>query len=187
MSFPTVPNNYNNLSIKISGTEVQQGLEYLGKVWKEFLPKRPFDYEFLSDNYSRLYEAEQKQSQLFALFSGLAIFIACLGLFGLATFNTLQRVKEIGIRKVLGASVPSILTLLSKEIVVLIIVSNLIAWPIAWYFMGLWLDSFAYHISVNPLLYALASVITVIIALLTVSFQTIRAARSNPANTLRYE
>ena len=185
--FPTVPNNYNNLSIKISGTEVQQGLVYLGKVWKEFLPKRPFDYEFLSDSYNRLYEAEQKQSQLFALFSGLAIFIACLGLFGLATFNTLQRVKEIGIRKVLGASVPSILTLLSKEIVVLIIVSNLIAWPIAWYFMGLWLDSFAYHISVNPLLYALASVITVIIALLTVSFQTIRAARSNPANTLRYE
>lgn len=185
--FPTVPNNYNNLSIKISGTEVQQGLEYLGKVWKEFLPKRPFDYEFLSDSYNRLYEAEQKQSQLFALFSGLAIFIACLGLFGLATFNTLQRVKEIGIRKVLGASVPSILTLLSKEIIVLIIVANLIAWPIAWYFMGLWLDSFAYHISVNPLLYALASVITVIIALLTVSFQTIRAARSNPANTLRYE
>jgi len=181
------PDYYNNLSVKIAGKNVQEGLSYLEKVWKEFLPKRPFDYQFLSENYSRLYEAEQKQSQLFTIFSGLAIFIACLGLFGLATFNTLQRVKEIGIRKVLGASVPSILTLLSKEIVILIVIANLIAWPLAWYFMGLWLDTFAYHIDMDILLYALASVTTIIIALATVSAQTIRAARTNPANTLRYE
>lgn len=181
------PNYYNNLSVKISGKEAQQGLEYLEKVWKEFLPKRPFDYQFLSENYQRLYESEQKQSQLFTLFSGLAIFIACLGLFGLATFNTMQRVKEIGIRKVLGASVPSILTLLSKEIVILIIVSNLIAWPVAWYFMGLWLNGFAYHVTMDPLLYLLASLGTILIALATVSSQTIRAARTNPSNTLRNE
>ena len=181
------PDYYNNLSVKIAGKNVQEGISYLEKVWKEFLPKRPFDYQFLSENYSRLYEAEQKQSQLFTIFSGLAIFIACLGLFGLATFNTLQRVKEIGIRKVLGASVPSILTLLSKEIVILIVIANLIAWPLAWYFMGLWLDTFAYHIDMDILLYALASVTTIIIALATVSAQTIRAARTNPANTLRYE
>lgn len=182
-----VPNYYNNLSVKISGKEAQQGLEYLEKVWKEFLPKRPFDYQFLSENYERLYESEQKQSQLFTLFSGLAIFIACLGLFGLATFNTMQRVKEIGIRKVLGASVPSILTLLSKEIVVLIIVSNLIAWPVAWYLMDLWLNSFAYHVTMDPVLYLLASVGTILIALATVSSQTIRAAQTNPSNTLRNE
>jgi putative ABC transport system permease protein len=181
------PDYYNNLSVKIAGKNVQEGLTYLEKVWKEFLPKRPFDYQFLSENYSRLYEAEQKQSQLFTIFSGLAIFIACLGLFGLATFNTLQRVKEIGIRKVLGASIPSILTLLSKEIVILILIANVIAWPVAWYLMGLWLDSFAYHIDMDILLYALASVTTVIIALATVSAQTIKAARTNPANTLRYE
>lgn len=181
------PNYYNNLSVKISGKEGRQGLEYLEKVWKEFLPKRPFDYQFLSENYERLYESEQKQSQLFTIFSGLAIFIACLGLFGLATFNTLQRVKEIGIRKVLGASVPSILAILSKEIVVLIIVSNLVAWPVAWYFMDLWLNSFAYHVTMDPLLYVLASAGTILIALATVSSQTIRAAQTNPSNTLRNE
>ena len=124
--------NHNDLSVQLSGNQVTQGIEHIEKVWKEFLPKRPFSYQFLSEDYRRLYEEEQKQSQLFTVFSGLAIFIACLGLFGLATFNTLQRVKEIGIRKVLGASVPSILGLLSKEIVILIVIANLIAWPLAW-------------------------------------------------------
>ena len=94
-------NNYNVLSIKIAGNEMQNGLAHLEKVWKTFLPSRPFDYQFLSERYRALYEGEQKQSQLFTTFSGLAIFIASLGLFGLATFNTMQRVKEIGIRKVL--------------------------------------------------------------------------------------
>ncbi len=178
---------YNNLSIKISGNQIKQGLEHIEKVWKEFLPKRPFSYQFLSENYQRLYEEEQKQSQLFTLFSGLAIFIACLGLFGLATFNTLQRVKEIGIRKVLGASVPSILTLLSTEIVILIVVANLIAWPLAWYFMNQWLNAFAYHIDMNVAIYLLAAASAIIIALLTVSTQTIKAAMTNPGNTLRYE
>lgn len=178
---------YNNISIKISGNQIPQGLEHIEKVWKEFLPKRPFSYKFLSDNYQRLYEEEQKQSQLFTIFSGLAIFIACLGLFGLATFNTLQRVKEIGIRKVLGASVPSILTLLSTEIVILIVVANLIAWPLAWYFMNQWLDTFAYHIDMNVVIYLLAAVAAVMLALITVSTQTLKAAMTNPSNTLRYE
>lgn len=178
---------YNNLSVKIAGNNMQDGIEHIQKVWKEFLPIRPFDYTFLNDRYGKLYDAEQNQGQLFSIFSGLAIFIACLGLFGLATFNTLQRVKEIGIRKVLGASVPGILTLLSKEIVILILAANVIAWPVAWYFMNMWLDSFAYHITMNVLLYVLAAVITVVVALITVSTQTIRAARTNPANTLRYE
>ena len=179
--------NYNNISVKIAGNNTQDGIEQLQKVWKEFLPIRPFDYQFISDRYTLLYESEQKQGQLFSIFSGLAIFIACLGLFGLATFNTLQRVKEIGIRKVLGASVPSILALLSKEIVILIAVANVIAWPVAWYFMDLWLGSFAYHIGMNVLLYFLASVVTIVIALATVSTQTVRAARLNPSSTLRYE
>jgi putative ABC transport system permease protein len=163
------------------------GIEHIEKIWKEFLPKRPFSYTFLSDKYRKLYEDEQKQGQLFTIFSGLAIFIACLGLFGLATFNTLQRVKEIGIRKVLGASVPSILTLLSKEIVMLILLANLIAWPLAWFFMNKWLDSFAYHIDMNVTIYFLSAVAAVLLALITVSTQTIRAAMTNPSNTLRYE
>jgi len=178
---------YNELSIKISGDQITQGLAHVEKVWKEFLPKRPFRYQFLSENYQRLYKEEQKQSQLFTVFSGLAIFIACLGLFGLATFNTLQRVKEIGIRKVMGASVPSILSLLSREIVILIIAANVIAWPLAWYFMNQWLNTFAYHIDMNIAIYLVAAIAAILVALLTVSTQTFKAAMTNPSNTLRYE
>ena len=179
--------NYNNITVKIASDNIQSGLSHLQKVWKEFLPIRPFDYQFISDRYQKLYEAEQKQGQLFSVFSGLAIFIACLGLFGLATFNTMQRIKEIGVRKVLGASMPSILTLLSKEIVILIMVANLIAWPLAWYFMNLWLKSFAYHIDMSVVVYLIAAVLAIVIALITVSTQTIKAAMTNPAKTLRYE
>jgi putative ABC transport system permease protein len=134
-----------------------------------------------------LYDAEQKEGTLFTVFSGLAIFIACLGLFGLATFNTMQRVKEIGIRKVLGASVPSILSLLSREIVMLILIANAIAWPVAWLLMAKWLDTFAYHINMNIVIYGLAALAAIVLALITVSAQTIKAAMTNPANTLRYE
>ena len=187
MSFLVSDGNYNNLTVKIAGDSMQQGIEHLEKTWRAFLPIRPFDYVFTSDRYARLYEAEQKQGQLFTLFSGLAIFIACLGLFGLVTFNTLQRVKEIGIRKVLGASVPGILLLLSREIVILIVMANLIAWPVAWYLMGLWLGSFAFHVNMNPVVYLGATVIAILLALVTVSTQTIKAAMTNPSNTLRYE
>ncbi|HEY3430231.1 MAG TPA: ABC transporter permease [Cyclobacteriaceae bacterium] len=177
----------NYVTVKISGAEMQQGLAHLEKLWKSMLPGRPFEYQFMDDRYARLYEAEQKEGKLFTIFSGLAIFIACLGLFGLATFNTMQRVKEIGIRKVLGASVPSILALLSKEIIMLIIAANLIAWPVAWYFMNQWLNTFAYHVDMNVLAYILSALACIIVALITVSSQTIKAAMTNPSNTLRYE
>jgi putative ABC transport system permease protein len=178
---------YNRLSIKLAGGNFNEGIANVERVWKEFVPNRPFEYQFLSESYRRLYESEQKQSQLFSIFSGLAIFIACLGLFGLATFNTLQRVKEIGIRKVLGASVPTILGLLSREIVILIIAANLVAWPAAWYLMDQWLGSFAYHITISPVVFLMAAIMAVAIALITVSFQTIKAAMTNPSSTLRYE
>ncbi|MCI0750373.1 MAG: ABC transporter permease [Flammeovirgaceae bacterium] len=178
---------YNRLSVKIAGSDMQQGIAQLEKVWKQFIPHRPFEYDFLSEQYRQLYEAEQKQGQLFTIFSGLAIIIACLGLFGLATFNTLQRVKEIGIRKVLGASVTHILALLSKEIIMLVVIANIIAWPIAWYFMNEWLDGFAYRINLNAGIFVVATLIALLIALITISSQTIKAATSNPANTLRYE
>jgi putative ABC transport system permease protein len=187
MSFILYRGSYGSLSVKIAGEQMQQGIEHIEKTWKSFLPTRPFDYQFTSDRYSLLYQPEQKQGQLFTLFSGLAVFIACLGLFGLATFNTLQRVKEIGIRKVLGASVPGILMLLSKEIVLLIVVANLIAWPVAWYFMDMWLGTFAFHTSLSPLVFVGAAVAAILLALITVSTQTIRAAMTNPSHTLRYE
>ena len=178
---------YNVISVKLAGNDIQAGLENVEKVWQEFVPQRPFEYRFVSMEYKNLYEAEQRQGQLFIIFASLAILIACLGLFGLATFNAMQRVKEIGIRKVLGASVPSILSLLSKEIVILILVANVIAWPVAWYFMRQWLATFAYHINMDIVAYLLAGFAAVFIALITVSSQTLRAAMSNPANTLRYE
>ena len=187
MIFLISKGNYNNISVKIAGESMQEGIEHLQKVWKEFLPLRPFDYQFISDRYQKLYEAEQKLGQLFTVFSGLAIFIACLGLFGLATFNTTQRIKEIGVRKVLGASVPSILALLSKEIVILIAIANIVAWPIAWFAMNEWLGSFAYHIDMNLLIYLIAAMVAILIALITVSVQTIKAAMTNPSSTLRYE
>ncbi len=187
MIFVQRVNNYNALSIKITSAEMKPALDHLERIWKEFLPGRPFDYQFLSERYRDLYTMEQKQSQLFTVFSGLAIFIASLGLFGLATFNTLQRIKEIGIRKVMGASVSNILTLLSKEIIVLILIANLLAWPVAWYFMSRWLDTFAYHIEMDLLLYMASACMAIVVALITVSTQTVRAALSNPAKTLRYE
>lgn len=178
---------YNRISIKIAGDKMQEGINQTEKVWRDFIPHRPFEYLFISEQYRQLYEVEKKQGQLFTIFSCLAIIIACLGLFGLATFNTLQRVKEIGIRKVLGASVMNIVRLLSTEIMILIIIANLIAWPVAWYFMDQWLDTFAYRIGINIALYLLAAFLAILIALITVSTQTIRAALGNPANTLRYE
>jgi putative ABC transport system permease protein len=178
---------FSEMSVKLNGNNMQAGIASIEKVWREFLPQIPFEYDFLSETYSNLYHEEQRQSQLFIVFASLAILIACLGLFGLATFNAVQRVKEIGIRKVLGASVSSILGLLSKEIIVLIVISNLIAWPVAWYFMNQWLSTFAYHVTMNPVAYVLAGIAAVAIALVTVSAQTIRAATGNPTNTLRHE
>jgi putative ABC transport system permease protein len=162
-------------------------LEKLQQVWKQFLPSRPFNYTFLSERYRDLYQAEQKQNQLFTTFAFLAIFIASLGLFGLAIFNTMQRVKEIGIRKVLGASVLNIVKLLSTEILTLVIIANLIAAPVAYYFMNRWLDTFAYRIEIDAWLYLIAAIAALLVALLTVSTQTIKAAMRNPSNTLRYE
>ncbi|RAW00714.1 ABC transporter permease [Pseudochryseolinea flava] len=187
MIFLPLNGSYNTISIAIAGTNTRTGIDHVEKVWKSFLPARPFAYQFISERYKNLYEAEQKQSQLFTTFACLAIFIASLGLFGLATFNTMQRIKEIGIRKVLGASVPNILGLLSKEIIILIAAANVLAWPVAYYFTEMWLSSFAYHIDFDVLAYIIAATGAILLALLTVSAQTIKAAMSNPANTLRYE
>jgi putative ABC transport system permease protein len=187
MIFRQRNDNYNALSVKINTHQMKEGLAHLEKTWKAFLPTQPFEYQFLSERYRNLYESEQKQSKLFITFSGLAIFIASLGLFGLATFNAMQRIKEIGIRKVLGASVPNILSLLSREIIILILIANVLAWPFAWYFMNKWLGTFAYHIEMSLAAYIFAAIGAVLVALITVSSQTIKAAISNPAKTLRYE
>lgn len=180
-------NRFNVLSLKINSASSRNAIGRLEELWKSFVPSRPFNFQFLSENYQALYDAEQKQSTLFTTFSMLAIFIACLGLLGLATFNATQRVKEIGIRKVLGATIPQILGLLSKETVLLILLANAIAWPIAWYFMNEWLNSFAYHIDINIVIFVIAAMLAVVLAIITVSVQSFRAAAANPAQTLKYE
>jgi putative ABC transport system permease protein len=147
----------------------------------------PFDYQFLDQSFDQMYRAEQRVGKVALTFAILTILIACLGLFGLVTYMAEQRTKEIGIRKVLGASVPNIVSLLSSEFLVLVIISVLIASPIAYYAMSQWLTEFAYRIEISWWMFLTAGVLAVCIALLTVSFQAIRAALMNPVNSLKSE
>ena len=176
---------FHELSVRVSAADMPEALAHMETTWKQFVPDQPFNYEFLSEAYRHLYDSERSQNELFIIFAGLAIFIAAMGLFGLATFNTQQRTKEVSIRKVLGAPVGSILRLLSKEILVLTFIANLIAWPIAWYFMDKWLSGFAYHIEMNIFTYLLAGVLALVITLITIGSQTVKAALTNPATILR--
>jgi len=157
------------------------------KAWKQFVPDEPLKYEFVDERYKQLYESEAKQQELFMIFAGLAIFIACLGLFGLATFNTLQRSKEVSIRKILGASVGTVVRLLSQEIILLVLIANVVAWPIAWYFMNGWLERFAYHVSISLVTFVVAGILTMIITIVTISAQTLKTALANPAEILKNE
>ena len=185
MIFNGQSNRFQELSVRVAAADMPEALAHMEAVWKQFVPDQPFAYEFLSESYQHLYDSERSQNELFIIFAGLAIFIAAMGLFGLATFNTQQRTKEVSIRKVLGAPVGSILRLLSKEILVLTFIANLIAWPIAWYFMKEWLSGFAYHIEMNIFTYLLAGVLALVITLMTIGSQTIKAALTNPATILR--
>ena len=164
-----------------------EAISAVEETWKKLAPNQPFSYTFLDQDYARLYHREQQMSHVFQIFSGLAIVIACLGLFGLAAFTTQQRTKEIGIRKILGASVSGIVCLLSKDFLKLVLIANLIAWPIAYYAMNQWLQSFAYRINLSIGTFILSGLIALLIALLTVSYQAIKAARANPVEALRYE
>ncbi len=174
-------------TVKLGTQNIQDNLTYLEKIYKQYFPGNPFEYFFVDDNYNRQYQTEQQYGQIFTSASFLAIFIACLGLFGLATFTVEQRTKEIGIRKVMGANVPQIARLLSKDFLVLVIISILIASPLAWWAMDKWLQEFAYRTEINIWIFALAGGITVLIALLTVGSQAIKAAMSNPVDSLRSE
>ena len=152
-----------------------------------FSPQYPFNYQFFDDIFDRAYRAEQKIGTLFSVFAMLAILIACLGLFGLASFTAEQRTKEIGIRKILGASVSHIAFLLSREFTKWVVIANIVAWPIAYYVMTQWLQNFAYKVNLGLFTFLVAGASALFIALLTVSFQTIRAATANPVDSLRYE
>jgi putative ABC transport system permease protein len=177
------------VSIKLSGQDLPGTLGFVEATWKRLYPELPFDFYFLDSVFDRLYRSEARQRQLFGVLSGLAVFIACLGLFGLAAYAAEQRTKEIGIRKVLGASTPGIVRLLSGEFTGLVLVANLLAWPVAYLAMNRWLGGFAYRIELASQLawFLLAGVLSVVIAWLTVGFQAVKAAMADPVRSLRYE
>ncbi|MAW96917.1 MULTISPECIES: ABC transporter permease [unclassified Leeuwenhoekiella] len=175
------------LTLKVAAADLPNTLSFVEESWKRFLPNNHFEYYFLDEFFDRQYRAERRFSKLFLNFSILAIFISCLGLLGLASYSTKQRRREIGIRKVVGASVPGIVNLLSKEFIKLVGIAFLIAVPIAWYGMHNWLQDFAYRIDIPVWIFAAAGILAIGIAILTVSFQAIKAAIANPVKSLRTE
>ena len=172
---------------RISGKNIPATLQGLNDTWRNYVPHRPFQYHFLNDNYNMLYHDERQTARIFNTFSMLAILLACLGLFALAGFITIQRAKEIGIRKVLGAEVIQIVVLISKDFIKLVAIGALIAFPVAWISMNGWLSGFAYRINVGWWVFLIAGLATTIIALLTICFQAVRAANMNPVKSLKTE
>lgn len=181
------PGNQNTLAVRITSDDIPQTVARLRDKWTEIYPDQPLDHFFLDESFDRSYQAEERLSAIFLSFSLLAVFIGGLGLFGMSAFTAEQRTKEIGIRKVLGASIGRIVALLSKEFLILVAVANVIAWPIAYYGMNRWLQNFAYRDDIGWGVYALAGLASLLIALMAVSFQSIKAARTNPVDTIKYE
>ncbi|HKL37773.1 MAG TPA: FtsX-like permease family protein, partial [Bacteroidales bacterium] len=183
------PGNYHAsyMAIKVNGQNISQTLSKVEKLWQEFLPQQPFDYFFMDSYFDNLHKAETRTGKLLGSFSVLALFIASMGLFGLSSFITVQRTKEIGVRKVMGSTTSNILLLLNKQFTKWILIANLVAWPMAWYFMTDWLRNFAYRIDLSPAIFLLVGLGSVLLALMTVSYQTFRAATVNPAHSLRDE
>ena len=173
--------------VRINGNDMQGTLSRLEMVWKQRIPDRPFNYHFLDDDYNKLYLAEQRTSSLFSVAAGLAIVLACLGLFGLAAFTTVQRTKEIGIRRVLGANVSSITLLIAKNFLQLVSIAIIIAVPLAWWAGNKWLQDFAFRIPVQVYVFVITALITVLIALCTVGYHSVKAALMNPVKSLRTE
>ncbi len=178
---------YRELSVRLNPHSVREGLVYVENTWKSFFPGEPFKFYFVDENQNANYFAEQRMSDIFKYFSILAIFIACVGLYGLTAFMIERKIKDIGIHKVLGANVAKIVFMLSKKYLLWIVISNAIAFPAAYYFMNKWLQSFAYRINISWWIFFLAGSIALLISLITISFQAIKAATANPVESLRYE
>ncbi len=178
---------HDYLSINVPSSNLASTIVTVEKEWKKIIPNKPFSYYFLDEFFSRQYKSEEQFGKLFLNFALLAIFLSCLGLLGLASYTTMQRTKEIGIRKVMGASVSSILNLLSRDFLKLVVISFFVATPVSWYFMQKWLMDFAYRTNIGWWVFVVAGVIAILIALITISFQSIKAARSNPIKSLKTE
>ncbi len=178
---------YRQASIKLSTTNIATTLQSVKTIWEQTFPDFVYEYKFLDDKIASFYKQESQLSQLYKIFAAIAIFLSCLGLYGLASFMAVQKVKEVGIRKVLGATASSIVYLFSKEFIILISIAFVIASPIAWYFMHQWLQDYVYRINISWWVFAAGGLVAIIIALATISFQAIKAAIANPVKSLRTE
>jgi putative ABC transport system permease protein len=179
--------SFDRVSVKIRPENIQSTMAFLESTWNGIDPQYPFEFSFVDDQFDELYRAEERMGSLFGYFTGLAIAIGCLGLFGLTSFTAEQRTKEIGIRKVLGASVSGIIFLLVREFTKWVLLAVLIAWPIGYFVMNNWLQNFAYRIDVGVGTLVMAALLALVVSLFTVSFQSIRAALAEPIDSLRYE
>lgn len=176
-----------NYVIRLKANQLQETIAFIKDTWHEFVPNEPIVYQFVDEAFEELYRNEERQAQIFGIFASLAIVVACLGLVGLASFTAEQRAKEVGIRKVLGATVSQVVLLITKEFTWLVLFAFAIAVPAGYFFMDSWLQAFAYHISLDPGIFGMAGAAALAIAWMTVSFQAIKVALTNPASTLRYE
>jgi putative ABC transport system permease protein len=177
----------NVLYIKLSGIDTKQTLSYIETKWKEVFPGQPFAYTFLTERFNRQFEADEKRGFIFTLFTILAILIACLGLFGLASYMVEQRTKEIGIRKVFGAKESIILMLISREFLILVTIAIIIAFPVAYYFMNRWLQNYVYRTNIGITLFIIAALLTIVITFITISYKAYQAAIMNPADSIKTE
>jgi len=175
------------MMLKMSGGDMKESMDQLEETWTRINPGFPFEPSFLDHEYQEVYESENRLSEIFKYFAFLAIFISCLGLLGLASFMAEQRTREIGIRKTFGAPVYAILLMMSKEFARLVIIANIIAIPVAWYLLRDWLGNYAYTTSLSADIFIFAFLISVAIALITISYQAIKAALMNPVDAIKYE
>ena len=185
--FYAQPITWGNIYIKTTGKDAAAAIASTEKEWKKYNADYPFKYSFLDDSYKRLYESEQRTGALFNIFAAIAIFISCLGLLGLAAYTAQVRTKEIGVRKVLGASIQNILQLLAADFIKLVFIAIVFAMPVAWFAMNKWLESYAYRINISWFVFVASGLLAIAIALVTVSFLAIKAAMVNPVNSLRTE
>jgi len=187
MALCVYPDAFQYLLVRIKLENISGSIHFLESQWKEIFPNQTFDYNFFDESFNRLYKTEIRQGNIFNLITALALTIACLGLFGLIHFSTGRRTKEIGIRKVFGSTVLNIVLLLIKDFIKWILIANIIAWPVAYYLMNKWLQDFAYRIDITWWVFVLSGGIALLIAILTVAFQAVKAATVNPIKSLRYE
>jgi putative ABC transport system permease protein len=181
------PLRCSTIIAKVNGRHIAGAIKYAEQKWKGLNPDTPFSYSFLNDLFNGDYIQDERAQQMSNVFTVIAIFISCLGLLGLVTYSVTQKAREIGIRKVIGASVGNIVMLFSKQYLRLILLANIIAWPLAWFLMNSWLRGFPYRIQINWWMFAISLSAGIIIAFSTIAFKTIKAAMANPVESLRAE